>query len=273
MKEILVPVDFSEAALNAVQYAGNLARQLESEVVLYYVNSLRAQAIPDVITGTHLSTEYIEERLRQLSLSVASEFSIRCVAEVEKHSFNSISESIGKKASDFDLMIVGTNGADELGQLIAGSVAYRVAMKADIPVLIVPVGFPFRPFKAIAFAYDYLRNRTIPEDQLLKIVTETGASVAIVQVMEEAQSIVMEQDLKELQFIISQRTTLKIPLDFQTLRSSDAAKALLQFVSEGKTDVLALCSSERNFFESLFAGDVIRELTATPRLPLLIVHH
>lgn len=40
MKRIMCPVDFSSAATNAVEYAGNLARDLNAELFLLYIQQV-----------------------------------------------------------------------------------------------------------------------------------------------------------------------------------------------------------------------------------------
>ncbi len=136
-KRILVPVDFGKASARAVAVAGALAREFGAQLEAVHVEALTA---PPYFT------------MDQVKMLEAQRTNARAAAErylaafLQKHGAHgarvtvadgSPAEVILQRASDADLIVMGTNDKSIAARLWMGSVAERVHRQAAVPVLIV----------------------------------------------------------------------------------------------------------------------------------------
>lgn len=140
-KEILVPVDFSDCSLTALEYALALAGKLGSRVTLLHVvepalypqNSFSVTPAVDEANQTLMSSG--RERLAALKERLATErLAIETLVRVGRAQ-SEISDTANAMGSD--LIVMGTHGDAGLKQVLLGGTAERVVRQASCPVLTV----------------------------------------------------------------------------------------------------------------------------------------
>lgn len=272
MKKILCPTDFSEAAQSGVAYAAKLAASLGAELTLYHVKALFDFTPIELAVGKTVILEEIRRQLDELSFEVARTHRITCHGEVDS-GLTGTTSAIAKKAVGYDLVVMGTNGADDLHQFFTGTNTYKTILKAETPVILVPESGLYSAIKTLVFAFDYLRNRKLPMEQLAALAELFDCEVIILQVMEEAYSETVDEELQELQFIFNTRYGDKFRYRFDTIRSSDIAGAINSYVSRNQPDALALCAVHRGLIERLFHTSTIKHITLATDYPVVVFHH
>lgn len=127
MKNILVPIDFSEASLNALLFAAELAKRSSAHLVI----------------GTVVPAERIEDdasaRLDDVLIGLRNGFGqdVNCTPVVGIGDLiDSIMEMID--AHQADLIVMGTKGASGLKEILIGSNTVKVLARTTAPVLVVP---------------------------------------------------------------------------------------------------------------------------------------
>jgi nucleotide-binding universal stress UspA family protein len=271
MKKILCPTDFSDTAQNAIGYAAKLAQATESRLVLFNVQSIFDLAPQEISQERSTLVDAASEYLEAQSLEISRTFKISCYAEVQPSSA-SLAKTIAEKAAGYDLIVMGTNGPDDIYQFLTGSNAYKASVKSSIPVLLIPDGCAYSEIKTMVYAFDYLRKRKLPLAQLKPWVKSLHCELSILQVMEEAYSGEAEDELKELQFISKTLYSEEIQLTFDTIHSYEIAESIHSYVLRTKPDVLALCAVHRNLLERFFHNSLIRNITAVSSYPVFIFH-
>jgi universal stress protein A len=143
IRDILVPVDFSDTSRAALRYAADLAKRFDSRLhllhvvadpiaqpwafeagVAEYVEGLAAHRENTVIALRTLATEEHLDPLRATTK----------IADGAAH--HEILEYARRQA--IDLIVMGTHGHGAFAHLFLGSVAERVVRHALCPVLVVP---------------------------------------------------------------------------------------------------------------------------------------
>ena len=187
MKKILCPVDFSNASRNGLEYAGNLAAELMAHVTLLYVRPTIWPEAVQLNEEKERSTEEINGKLLVMSDQVEKEFGVTCGIHVEPTTMV-VEKAIALKGANYDLILTGSNGADDFYQLAFGSHSFQIMQKAMCPVMIIPEGCSYKPIRQIAFAYDPDTNPLFLVDQLRSFAEVLGTSVKVVHVVEDARS-------------------------------------------------------------------------------------
>ncbi len=268
MRKILCPTDFSDPSYNAITYAAKLAQVAACELTLLNVQSLFDITPVQFITGNQFSIKATTERLQDLCREVSQVFKIGCAAEVEP-TYNRLSTVISEKAGHYDLLVMGSNGPDDLYQFFTGSNTYNALTKSRTPVMIIPDGYLYGQVHHVVYAFDYLRERKLPMGPLLRFIRPMHAELTVLQVMEEALSEDAAQDLKELQFILETKGD-GYPFRFETIRSSDVAGSIDSYIKKTEPDVLALCFQHRNLVEKMFHSSVIKKISAYSLYPVFV---
>lgn len=147
MKNILVPVDFSDATAQVVATAEKLARAFGAKVWLLHCVAEEEPAgvigeIPGFISRSNLPLrEMHAEEFRQLS-DLGTSLRDRGVDTEEVLVSGSAIDRIRGAADqhDADLIVVGSHGHGALYELLVGTVTRAVLQRIGRPTLIVPTG-------------------------------------------------------------------------------------------------------------------------------------
>ncbi len=268
MKKILCPTDFSDTADKAVAYAAKLCKQFGAELTLLNVQSVFSLT-EEVIKGKYLATEPIRERLDEQCYQVMQVFKISCLSEVAA-SNSSLSDIITQRGKNFDLIVMGTNGADDYYQFFFGSRSYAVAKESLVPVLLIPSGCSYQDISSLVFAFDYEKEQDLPMKQLISFTNSVKAKVTVLQVKDHYQR-EAEVNAKEIQ----ERTKMFYNLSdivFDTIFSNEVSDSINNYVIKTKADALALCSVQHTIIEAIFHESVIKTLSSMVSYPIFIFH-
>ncbi len=140
-QHILVPIDFSAYATQALEYAVTLATKLQAHVTLLHaIHPLLLSAGPadmGVIVGPYI--EELEADTRRAIEEFAQrvrEADVECDTVIRFGTpFQEILDFVG--THQIDLTVMGSHGRTGLLHTLLGSVAERVVRLAPCPVLIV----------------------------------------------------------------------------------------------------------------------------------------
>lgn len=271
MKKILCPTDFSDTAQNAVAYAAKLAQATHSDLTLLNVQSVFDFTPVELVRGKAMALTGVADRLEAESVQIAKAFKIGCYAEVESTA-RRLSNIIREKSKGYDLIVMGSDGPDDLYQFFAGSNTYNAILESEIPVLLVPAKYIYSEIKRMVYAFDYLHEMNLPLTRLVPILKSLQCELTILQVVEEARSKDADDDLKELQFIIRNFYGDDLNFKYDTIRASDIAEGIKGYVFKSEPDALALCSVHRNLIQRLFHRSVIKGITTFARFPVFVFH-
>src|SRR6266568_4969633 len=139
-QRFLVPIDFSEYANQALEYAINLAGKLEARLTLLHV--IQPLPLGGVDMGVTLPYTYIQDLEAEIANSMQAYLERVTAAGLEGEiavvhgvPFQEILETA--KTQQVDLIVMGTHGRTGLQHVLMGSVAEKVVRLAPCPVLVV----------------------------------------------------------------------------------------------------------------------------------------
>jgi nucleotide-binding universal stress UspA family protein len=139
IKKILVPTDFSEHSNRVLQSAIMIARKFEAAIeVVFVVESLDAYA---GFAVPHLPLENLEKDLLERAKRKMAEFIEEHVAHDVPHASAVLNGNVPgeivrhAKATDCDMIMIGTQTCKGTEKALFGSVTERVIKTAHCPVL------------------------------------------------------------------------------------------------------------------------------------------
>lgn len=266
MKKILVPTDFSKNANNALRYAINIGNYFEAEIHLlnvYDVNSTTDSYKP--------MREYIKEdcerdlsdTIRKFKTSILGRTKLQGRG-VEGNTTNIICSIADHE--NFDLIVMGTQGASGLKGIFLGSRTAGVMKKTETPLLAIPNNYKYRAFKNIVFPVDSGivadRDVLLP---LLKLAKSYKSNIKVVHL--DTEKIVIGYD-PGIEYFLKD-----IPHSFHRLSSSKDINGIINFlVTQDNSDMLCMIRRTRSFWENIFHKSVTTKEVFDSPVPLLILH-
>lgn len=269
MKKILCLVDFSEASRNGLEYAAQLTKALEASLTLLYVRTSIWPEAVQLEKEVSKSVEDIGLRLSLFSTEVRNEFGVPCDFHIEQTT-SSFEETVAATASHYDLIVMGTNGADTFYKYAFGTHSFHVIEKSSCPVIIVPEGITYKPIRLMMYAYDPETNPNFSIENLRKIAVPLGTEVHVLHVTEEKSSEATARKMKILSDILKARAPMDISLSFDFQYSDDIPWTLDVYMKKNKGDMLALSFHHRSLIKKLFTENVIKQISMVADYPVFV---
>lgn len=141
-QRILVPMDGSNTAQQALQEAVKLARYLSAQLRILYVVDELNYIDPDSYVNI-VELRNIHQQAGERVLAAGYELAHQAGVAVETHLLETLTDSVGNAIDaeavrwKADLMVLGTHGRSGLNRLLFGSVAENVVRHSPVPVLLV----------------------------------------------------------------------------------------------------------------------------------------
>jgi nucleotide-binding universal stress UspA family protein len=169
---ILIPVDFSDIAMHALDHAINVAKHFNNNLALLYV--IEEGLFSGLLGRNEKQEQLIKEaattRMERLSIDIKTQHGIDCNIYVRSGKiYKLVTEMVDELKCDS--VIMGSNGASGLGQII-GSNSSRTIMHSKVPVIVVKSAQTSNVYKNIVFPVDL----TIESRQKVKWAIHLGKS-------------------------------------------------------------------------------------------------
>ena len=155
-KQVLCPVDLSEASLRPLTYAAAIAGWYDARLtVLHVVPTFEPMQVhpggleaPVRIVYPMPRDEVIAEMGRALEVAGVDPAGAALAAEAGDAAATIVDQAVALRA---DLLVMGTHGRSGFDRLLLGSITEEVLRKAPCPVLTVPPHAPGAEPKAVVF--------------------------------------------------------------------------------------------------------------------------
>ncbi|MDA8409401.1 MAG: universal stress protein [Treponema sp.] len=193
MTRILVPLDGSALAEQALPAAGRIALALDAELLLLHV--VEASPPEEVHGQRHLATAeaaraYLVDRAAALS-------GIKAAIHVHEEGRQDTAKAIGEHVEELrsDLVVIATHGDHRFGRFLQGSVAQRALFFGGAPVLTIPAETAADPsgWRSLAIAVDSSGEHKLPLDWLGDFARSLGLSVELLAAMDTKRSLSGEE--------------------------------------------------------------------------------
>lgn len=158
MKKILVPVDFSTYAENALKVAADIARNHQAEIITVHMMGISNAVLTKDHVGTIDSLFFVklaQSRFEEfLDKPFLEGLSINQVVKNYKD-FGVIEEIV--EEYEADLIVMGSHGSGGLSEMFVGSNTEKVVRRSSVPVLVVKNTDNFTITNAV-FACDFRKE-------------------------------------------------------------------------------------------------------------------
>lgn len=273
MKSIIVPVDFSKTASNAVVFAGNLAAFYNAEVWLYHAYELPVSIgefsyplfdVNEMQTAAVHELELLSENTQQ---KLRSKIKINIRAEM-----NLLIDGLAAFCDELqpDLVIMGLTGKDALTKLVVGSNTIKAIHEINHPILVIPSMASFSPIQKIGFACDYQQvKETTPVSLLKKIVTDFNAELHVLNIDFENKNFTAEEVHES--FLLDDMLE-GLNAHYHSIEAEDISIGINWFVDKAKLDWVVVIPKKHTLLQKIFLRSHSNQLIYHTHVPVLCIH-
>ncbi|MDR9455795.1 MAG: universal stress protein [Salegentibacter sp.] len=261
MKNLLIPFDFSDVSMNALEYAMRFAARCEKATLnLLYISDSKMEKDKE----KELKSNF-EELLRKYQGAGEPPISYHFRTGNFTDAIIDIHKSL-----DIDLVIMGTSGAEE-GVESPVTRTSRFVLEADLPVLVVPVSNKYFKLDKILLALgEDVMHDTSTLNLLLDVSSRSKAEVDVLTVSRNPESAgYSEADEKN-------ENTLQYYLEMfyshhSFAENEDILEGIDDYIKKHDVDLLAIMPKTHATTGSPSKGKLTREVTLKSEIPVLVL--
>ncbi|HEY8387641.1 MAG TPA: universal stress protein [Parasegetibacter sp.] len=267
MFTILVPIDFSSASRSAADYAGQLAKELGANLLLFHAYMLPTPVseVPYVLVTADQLQKENEDLLKRESDRLFNEYGVQ-VEWLVRIGIPSTEIKVLTEERAISLIVMGMKGQNGLGKII-GSTTTNTLQKVQTPLLIVPENCGYTKPLNITYATDF--NYETPKETYLplkEIAEKFDATVRVLHVTKEGE--ILSADA--ISGKVGRGVFFEnLRVEFHELSDNSIQAGITRFVENHPTDILVMVAHTHNFLERLFTKSQTKHMAFETRVPLL----
>jgi len=283
MKTYLIPIDFSEAAINAAHYAAALSRQSNTESIIllnaYYISPYETM-LPDP-NMMMLREQEIEEntadRIKQLNhLEKQLQKEVRDGVKIQvllkhAHLLRAVVDTVAEE--DVDVVFLGSKGNSSAGDdaVGIGSHVINVSKASSVPVIIVPPTYHYQLVDSAVIACDFMQvKENVPMEVLHKLFGNQQIKLLVVNIDKEGKH--ASGDAEQL----AEESALHKMLEkykprYYYINHDNVIKGILNFADKHNAHMVIALPHRYSFFQSLLHSSISQQLASSSPVPVLLL--
>lgn len=271
--KILVPIDFSENANSAVQFAIDLAKKRGFDIHLYHNYTVSSSTFDDA--NSDGSEENFKADILMADLIEKLKANNPTIVFTSKCERGIITESLLKetKNTTYSAIIMGTKGKTDDTSVIVGSTTYAVSQKSNIPVIAIPFNYQTKDIKKIGLLSNFKYAELDTLNEYIKIFG-SDFEVKIIHVHYHTESEAdIEDKLAIWKYQIKKHTEIKeVDIEVDSIKTDveeldTIPEVINDIIKDEQIDVVLITKTRKSFFERLFKKSVAKQIIHHPIIP------
>ncbi|TND08108.1 MAG: UspA domain-containing protein [Bacteroidetes bacterium] len=274
-QKILVPTDFSETGMLAIEHAAFLARLTKAELFLLHVIPSANYSF-DII-GTAPDMHYhekinakVDEKLAEVAERIRKDHgvgvkSIRATGQIARETLDVI------KSEKIDLVVMGTHGAKGFEELFIGSNAHKLISVAPCPVLTVQEHSKKLGFTDIVLPIDRSMHSREKVEYALVLGEKYAAQIHILGLNDSndpEDSPKLQLALDQVQKAVEQRG---LTFTRETIEAKNIGVETLRYAKRINADLIVTMTDHESELTGIFLGAFAKQIVNHSRIPVLSI--
>ena len=263
---ILVPTDFSQVAENALDHAIQVAKTFGNNLCILHIfeDSLigsiwgKANSYREGMVG-----QMLQEKLDRMVADIKEKHGLNARAEIRNgRIYSTIIDFAEDDANDVESIIMGTNGASGLRQLV-GSNASRVISQADVPVVVVKEKQYGNGYKNIVMPIDLTLESKQKVWWAIHLAKKYDSTIHIISIKESDEFLARRTNANMNQVEeyltkngVKHTTKLLDQYDYK----GNPAEDTLQYAGEINADLIMIMSRQEKQFSEWIIGSYAQQI-------------
>lgn len=275
---ILVPIDFSEQALIALDQSFNLARLTRADITLLYVLDEEHSNLFSIFGKEKKAKKEknkfqkgIKEKLDKLAKETTAKSGVKINTRI---SIGKIYEEIVKVANELNaaFIIMGTNGQHGLRKKFIGSNALRVVKESHCPVITIAGKKHRSGCKVIVLPLDLTEETKEKTGKAIELANYFGSSIKVVSIINTKDQLIIDKlktQLKQVEAFIKRR---KLSVTSELVENNNIVEGVLKYTKKVKADLILIMTQSEMDWTDMFIGSSAQEIINNSDVPVLSIH-
>ncbi|MBI4649568.1 MAG: universal stress protein [Bacteroidia bacterium] len=272
---ILIPIDFSEQSLLALEESYSISRMVNAEITLLHV-IIESSPFWSIFTAKEKEDvgEKYKKKLDEFAEVISKKTGIKVNTIVEKGKLiDKIIEITDRLNTRF--LIVGTIIRDNLKERLIGSNSIRLVREAKCPVITIKGKRTSRDCRKVVLPLDLTKETKQKVGHAVNVAKYFRSTVYAISVSTSKDSHLvarLENQLDQVKKIIEKQGIDCVTKFIKAGASSDSlAKQILNQAYEIDGDLMVIMTQQENKITENFIGSTAKEIIHTSEIPVVSI--
>ncbi len=272
---VLVPLDFSEQAIIALEQAANLCRAFHSElhVVSVLQDDFSLSKLFTDVDQTQIIAK-LKDKLNGLVQEKSAAYGLSITTHVE---VGAIYEQIVKKAAELNatLIVMGTTGTTTLKKKFIGSNALRVVRESQTPVITIKGKHHRKGCQNIILPLDLTKETKEKVAKAIEFSKRFGSIVRVVSVLMTNDEFVVNRLTRQLDQVKKTIEASGVSCTAEIVRdtkgSNTLSESIIEYANKSKGDLIMIMTQQELDFTDYFIGSSAQGIIHGSDIPVLSI--
>lgn len=274
MKKIIVPVDFSTQASDALNFAIQFAEKTNGKIVLLHVLEFPVSSfnvsgeVDDVSTDSFYEEEFVKGvhlRLDEWAKKAGSGGVEVATRMKQGNPYQNISHTIAE--GEADLIIMGSKGASGLKEIFIGSNAERVIRYADCPVIVIKGPIELKTMKNMVLASDLTEEQDWVAYKAKEMQELLGLNLHVVKVKTGHNFLTTEEANKQLKSFAARNYLENHTLN--TIEAEYSDEGIVAFAEKVGAGIILIGTHGKTGLAHFFGGSKAEDVANESKIPVM----
>lgn len=269
MKQIIVPIDFSEESMNGLELAIVISGKTKASVQMVYVQKKSSDYFPGTIDEENRwAKKKFEEIVGNYEHKLASPAKLSYIIKQGK-----IFMEVVNQASAFaeSVIVASTHGGSGFEEFFIGSNAFKIVTASNNPVITIRHGVTPKSFRKILLPIDVNIDTRQKVPFSAELAKYFDAELHIVTL-----SSLKGEDTKKKLLLYAQQvqeylTDKKLKSEIVHLTGDDFAGMVMDYAINKQIDLISITTEQGKGMKGFMLGTYAQEILNTAEIPVLCI--
>ena len=274
-KHIIVPIDFSDQSLIALEQSYNLAREMDAEITLIYViEDFGAVSKFFSKKQDEEVKKKIEDNLKKLAKEAENKSKRKVHIRIPR---GSVYEQIVEIAElmDASLIIMGCNGTLGIKKKFIGSNALRIVREAKCPVITIKGKLHRNGCQNIVLPLDLTKETKEKVKKCIELAKLYHSDIRIVSVLFTLDEFVVNRLTRQLGQVKSFIEKSDVECTAEIVKGikgeETLAQSIIDYANKVDGDLIMIMTQQEVDFTQFFIGSAAQEIINTSDIPIISI--
>ncbi|HNQ12269.1 MAG TPA: universal stress protein [Bacteroidia bacterium] len=272
VKQILVPIDFSEQSIIALKQSYNLARLSKAEITLLHVaDESTLEPLFEIMRVTKEYTQEVlktfEKKLLTLAEEVTKDAHVKVNVLVRT---GKIYEVIAEEAENIDayFIVMGTNGPIGIKKKFIGSNALRVIREAKCPVISIKGKSHRQGCKTIVLPLDLTRETKEKVNKAIELANYFAGAIKVITINDSKDEFITNKLKRQMDQVVDYIGSNGLICSGEFIHGTDIAREVMDYSVKVDADLIMIMTQQELYLTELFIGSSAQEIINESEIPV-----
>ncbi len=269
---IVVPIDFSEQSLIALNQSYNLARHSNADITMVYVIdeavfTSMLHIFSDKDKHEELLREGISSKLKTLCSGAKAKSGLDINFRIEKGKIYEQVTSVAEKLNA-SFIVMGTSGESTLKKKFIGSNSVRVISEAHCPVITIKGKDHNLGCKTIVLPLDLSKETKEKTNECVEIAKFFNSQVKVVSIVNSEDEFLVNRLNRQMDQVVEFISSNDINCTGEFIKDHDISESIIDYSVQVNADLIIIMTQQEEVWTEYFIGTESQKIINGSNIPV-----